>query len=263
LAGTFRYEFLMQLRRRAVWIGFAILGALLLTVVLGSLIASVGHSPGLGLPGYTRSDVLLQWTVACQFILTAGAGLLLADRTPRDRRTKTIELLWTVPAPTWTRLLGKYLGAVCATLVPVVAIYTLGIARLAPTWGDASFLPLALATFVAMVVPPIFFVGAFSIACTTLLWAPLYQFLFVGYWLWTNLNPGEAIPTLNATLLSPAENYVITGFFHFSAFIPIDKGFYPTSSVWLGTANIATLLACGTIALFASWRILLAQARRG
>jgi ABC-2 type transport system permease protein len=112
-------------------------------------------------------------------------------------------------------------------------------------------------------VPPIFFVGAFSIACTTLLWAPLYQFLFVGYWLWTNLNPGEAIPTLNATLLSPAENYVITGFFHFSAFIPIDKGFYPTSSVWLGTANIATLLACGAIALFAAWRILLAQARRG
>lgn len=263
LAGAFRYEFLMQLRRRAVWIGFAILGALLLTVILGSFIASVGHSPGAGLPGYTRTDALLQWTVGCQFILTVGAGLLLADRTTRDRRAKTIELLWTVPAPVWTRLLGKYLGAVLATLVPILAIYVLGVTRMVLTWGDISILPLALVAFVAMVVPPVCFVGAFSIACTTLLWTPLYQFLFVGYWLWTSLNPGEAIPTLSGTLLSPAENYVITGFFHYTAFIPVDKGFYPASSVWLGIANIATLLACGAIALFAAWRILLVQAHRG
>jgi hypothetical protein len=263
LAGAFRYELLMQLRRRAIWIGFAILGAILLTVVLGSFINLFGQRPDVGVRPYSRTDVLLQWVIGCQFILTPGAGLLLADRTPRDRRTKTIELLWTAPAPFWTRLLGKYLGAVSATLVPIVGIYLLGIGRLALTWGDASFLPLALATFAALVVPPVFFVGAISIACTTLLWAPLYQFLFVGYWLWTNLNPGEAIPTLSGTLLAPAENYVVTGFFHYATFASVDKGFYPASSVWLGTANIVALLVCGAIALFAAWRVLLAQASRG
>lgn len=259
LAGAFRYEFLMQLRRKALWIGFVLFGAVLLTVLLGPLAGDVGQSPGPGAPNYTRADVLIEWTVGCQFILLVGAGLLLADRTPRDRRTKTIEVLRTTPAPDWTRLFGKYLGAVLATLLPIFIIYTAGVARLALAWGDPGILPLALATFAALVVPPLLFVGAFSIACTTLLWTPLYQFLFVGYWLWANLNPGEAIPTLSGTLLAPAENYVVTGFFHYAAYIPYDKGFYPTSSVWLGLANMAALLACAALALLAAWLVQIRQ----
>lgn len=260
LAGVIRYEFLMQVRRPALWIAFALFGAVLLTVVLGSFIGDVGRSSGPGGPGYTRSDLLTEWTVACQFILTVGAGLLLADRTPRDRRTRTSEVLWTTPAPTWARLLGKYLGAASATLLPILAIYALGVARLVLAWQDVGILPMALAAFGALVVPPLLFVGAFSVACTTLLWAPLYQFLFVGYWMWTSLNPGQAIPTLNGTLLSPSENFIVTGFFHYSSYIPIDKGFYPASSVWLGLANMGTLLGCAAVALLAAWRVQLWQA---
>jgi hypothetical protein len=260
LAGAFRYEFLMQVRRKALWFGFAVFSAVLLIIVLGPLVSQVGHSPGADGPKYTRSDVLVEWTLGCQFILIVGAGLLLADRTPRDRHTRAIELLWTTPAPIWTRLLGKFSGAVCATLLPIFIIYAAGVGRLALAWQDISMLPLALATFAALVLPPLLFVGAFSVACTTLLWAPLYQFLFVGYWLWTNLNPGEAIPTLSGTLLSPAENYLVTGFFHFAAFIPYDKGFYPASSVGLGLANMAALCACAALALLGAWRVLLWQA---
>ena len=62
--------------------------------------------------------------------------------------------------------------------------------------------PFALAAFIALVVPAILFVGAFAIACTTILWTPLFQFLFVGYMLWTSLNVTD-IPTLSGTLLSP------------------------------------------------------------
>lgn len=260
-AGAIRYEFLMQFRRRALWIGFVLIGTVLLTVVLGALANQVGHNPSGGALPYSQTDILIQWTIGCQFILVPGAGLLLADRTPRDRRMKVSELLWTAPAPTWARLFGKYLGAVFATLLPILVIYLTGIARLVITWRDASILPLAPATFATMVVPPVFFVGAFSIACTTLLWTPLYQFLFVGYWLWTSLNPGEAIPTLNGTLLAPAEGYVVTGFFRFAAYAPVDRGFYPASSVWLGLANIGVLLACGAAALLAAWWIVVRQAQ--
>lgn len=260
LTGVIRYEFLMQFRRKVLWIGFVLFGAVLLTVLLGPLVNDVGQSPGPGAPNYTRADVLVQWTIGCQFILLVGAGLLLADRTPRDRRTKTSELLWTAPASVWIRLLGKYLGAVLATLLPIFVIYAAGVARLALAWRDLSILPFSLATFTALVVPPLFFVGAFSIACTTLLWTPLYQFLFVGYWLWTSLNPGEAIPTLSGTLLSPAENFIVTGFFHYAAYIPYDKGFYPASSVWLGIANMAALLACAELALLAAWLVQIRQA---
>jgi hypothetical protein len=259
LAGAIRYEFLMQARRRALWSAFALCGSVLLTVVIGGFANDLGRSTGPGGPSYTRPDLLVEWTVVCQYILIAGAGLLLADRTPRDCRTKTSEILWTTPAPTWARLFGKYTGAVVATLPPIFLIYVAGVARLALAWHDLSMLPLALATFAALVVPPLMFVGAFSIACTTLLWTPLYQFLFVGYWLWTSLNPGEAIPTLNSTLLSPGENYIVTGFFHYASYLPIDKGFYPASSVWLGLANMATLLGCGAVALLAAWAVQIRQ----
>ena len=179
----------------------------------------------------------------------------------RRRKTRVSELLRTSPASALTRIAGKYVGSVAATLVPIFLIYAIGAGILVARWSDPSLIPLALATFAALNVPAVLFVGAFSIACTTVLWTPLYQFLFVGYWLWTSLNPGEAIPTLSGTLLSPAGNYVVTGFFHFGSYLPIDKGFYPDSSVALGVANIAVLLGCAGLALFAAWRLQAWQTR--
>ena len=254
LSGATRYEFAMQLRRPSLWVGLG-LSSVLLMATFGSFTTLSPDRSG----GISHGETLVLWTITCSFLVTAGAGLLLADRTPRDRKMKTLELLRTSPAATLARILGKYTGAVSATLVPIALIYAIGVGRLIALWGDGGLLPMALATFAAILVPAVLFVGAFSIACPTVLWTPLYQFLFVGYWLWTSLNPGQAIPTLSGTLLSPGLNYVVTGFFHFSAYDPIDKGFYPESSVALGVANIAALLACGALALLAAWRV---QTRR-
>jgi ABC-type transport system involved in multi-copper enzyme maturation permease subunit len=255
VSGVIRYEFVMQIRRRALWISFALLGSLFIAVGLGSMLNQVGKPVGVGGLVYSRHDVLLLWTEFCQLVSMIGAGLLLADRTPRDRKIKVIEVLRTAPAHTSARLIGKYIGGVLATLVLIALMYAIGIGIAAARWQDLSFLPLALAMFAALVLPPIFFVGAFSIACTTVLWTPLYQFLFVGFCAWSNSNPGEAIPTISGTLLAPAENYVVTGFFHYGAYIPIDKGFYPSSSVWLGIAIIAVLIGCGALALIGGWLV--------
>jgi ABC-type transport system involved in multi-copper enzyme maturation permease subunit len=248
LAGVIRYEFAMQLRRPALWVGLSLISALLF-FAFGSM-----TSPDRGVPA-THLDILILWTNACNFLLTVGAGLLLADRTPRDRKTRVSELLRTSPASALTRITGKYVGSIAATLVPIFLIYAVGAGILVARWGNPGMIPLALATFAALNVPAVLFVGAFSVACTTVLWTPLYQFLFVGYWLWTSLNPGEAIPTLSGTLLSPAGNYVVTGFFHFGSYLPVDRGFYPHSSVGLGVANIAVLLGAGALALVAAWRL--------
>ena len=248
--GALHYEFAMQVRRPAVWIGLGLIAALLFYAFNSMTTPGGGVSP-------THLDTLILWTNSCNFLLTAGAGLLLADRMPRDRKTQVKELLVASPASPLATLMGKYLGSVAATLVPMFVIFAIGVGILTARWGGSDFaiVPLALAAFAALVVPAALFVGAFSIACTSLLWTPLYQFLFVGYWLWTNLNPAEAIPTLSGTLVSPAGNYVVTGFFHFSAYIPIDKGFYPTSSVGMGIANIAALLVCGSLALCGAWTL--------
>lgn len=256
-----RYEFTMQLRRIAVWIGFGLF-AILLLFILNSLINQLGKQLTANGVVYSRHDIVIQWATSCNFILVVGAGLLIADRYPRDRSTRVLELLRTTPAPLWTRLLGKYLGSVLATLVPIFVVFCTGTLLLVVRWQDPSVVPMALAAGLALLVPAVFFVGAFSIACTHLLWTPLYQFLFVGYCAWTSLNPGESIPTLSGTLLSPSENYVVTGFFHFATYYPQDAGFYPASSVWLGILNILVLLACAALALLAAWRIEIWQASR-
>ena len=47
-----------------------------------------------------------------------------------------------------------------------------------------------------------------------ILWVPLYQFLFIGYWFWGNLLPDIGIPTLSTTILTPVGGYMCTGFFN-------------------------------------------------
>src|SRR5262249_22640495 len=98
-----------------------------------------------------------------------------------------------------------------------------------------------------------FFVAAFSIACTTVLWPPLFQFLFIGYWLWDSLDPKGPIPTLDGTVLSPSGRLVMTGLFHFMPFRTTDRSYYPQASLWLAIANIPVLLACAALALGAAW----------
>jgi ABC-2 type transport system permease protein len=244
--GVIGYEFLMQLRRLSLWIAFGLLGALVIVA------NNVNYTPkDTNLP-YTRYDIVVNRADGAAVLLALGVGLLLADRLRRDRRTRVDEILRTTPVATPTRVLAKYAGTVAATLVPVTAVYLVSVAFMVAHYRDASIIPVALGSFVALVVPVVLFVGAFSLASTAILWTPLYQFLFVGYIFWSFLPPGGPIPTLNGTLLSIQENYVLSGIFHFTGFRTGDAAYYPPSSVVLGLASIGVLLACGAAALLAA-----------
>jgi hypothetical protein len=256
LGGVIRYEFLMQLRRRALWIGFLLLSAVLLVAYFSG---SVPYLQQLGAP---HRDLIVAWAFLANTFFTLGAGLFLADRFPRDRRVRVQELLAAGPARPGARLLGKYLGAATATLVPAAMFFLSGAIALMIRIGDFTLAPFALAAFIVLVVPAVLFVGAFAIACTTILWTPLFQFLFVGYMLWTNLNVTD-IPTLSGTLLSPSLNYVVMGILGYRTFETIDARIYPSSSVAQGLANIAALLACAAAALLAAWALESWRARRG
>lgn len=248
LAGTLRYEFWMQARRKALWIGFALLSLFVFRNFGDIYLGGNAHING-------ESLSITYWASFLALFFPIGAGLLLADRFSRDRKTRVDELLWTAPASTLARLLGKYLGSVLATLLPIFVIYLVGIALILTHWHDFSALPLVLAAFAAANVPGILFVGAFSIACTTVLWPVLYQFLFVGYWFWGNLlNPKVGIPTLNGTLLMPSDRYIIGGF------LPSSSAFVPSTTALQGIESLALLLGCAAIALLAAWQWLRWQA---
>ena len=202
--GALRYEFRMQIRRRSVWITFIALG----------LFFIVFHQPWYRSITTPAGDALVYWTGEVQSFLAIAVGILLADRLPRDRRTKVEEVLDTLPGAPGARVFGKYLGSTLATLVPMFAVYCVGVGHIISRWHDVQALPIALATFAAIVLPGILFIGAFSIACPAILWVPLYQFLFVGYWFWGNLLPNFGIPTLSETILTPVGGYMCTGFFN-------------------------------------------------
>lgn len=248
LWGALRYEFMMQLRRKALWITFLVFSLALLNLT-GS--PWTRWSEGLSVP-----HLVANWSLAVQFFHPIAFGVLLADRLPRDRRTKVQELLDTLPASLGSRFLGKYLGATLATLVPLILIYAAGIIYIAASRSDLSALPLALAAFATINLPGLLFVAAFSVSSTAVLWVPLYQFLFVGYWFWGNLIPvGFDMPTLSRTILTPFGEYMANGFFG-------TRQTTVRAAAWEGVASMSLLLALGALTLYGGYRVLVWQRDR-
>lgn len=237
--GALKYEFRMQLHRRAPWITFIALG----------LFFTQFHQPWFRPITTPASASIIYWTGIVQSFLAVAAGLLLADRFPRDRRMKVDELLNTLPCTISTRIFGKYLGSTIATLVPMFTIYSIGTVYILVRWHSLQELPLALATFSTIVVPGVMFIGAFSIACTAILWVPLYQILFVGYWFWGNLLPNIGIPTLSTTILTPVGGYMCTGFFNPQGLEGVCSPGIQGANALQGVESIILLLGIAVLAI--------------
>jgi ABC-2 type transport system permease protein len=233
-AGAFRYEFRMQARRKAVWIT---------VFAVSLLLVSGARNPWNVAKTTPLWHVVSNWAFVLSVITPIGIGVMLADRLPRDRRTRSAEVLDTLPASFAARLWGKYLGSTLATLLPVLTLYAAGLGYILARWHDARAIPYALVAFAAINLPGALFVGAFSVCCPALFWVPLYQFLFVGYWFWGNLVPPEMMPTLSGTWLSPVGGTALAGLFH-------DDNWYTSgATAWSGVGSIALLLASAAIAL--------------
>ena len=154
-------------------------------------------------------------------------------------------MLDTTPASDALRLVGKYLGATSATILPIVIIYVLGIAWLATQFDATTVLGQGVTAFVLINLPGLLFVAAFSICVPIVMPVPLYQFLFVGYWFWGNLVPPETMPTLSATWLAPI-GYVPAQAF-FQPFV--DRGTTPDWGALDAVVSISLLLGLTVAAL--------------
>src|SRR5260370_36976600 len=109
LIGALRYEFLMQVHRRAVWITMIVLGLLLAFLLTrhNGLNAVLTYLNSPSLPA-----AVAYWADMVNFvILPIGLGTLLADRFPRDQRTKRRELFTSMLGSLGIRLLGRRLGS--------------------------------------------------------------------------------------------------------------------------------------------------------
>jgi ABC-2 type transport system permease protein len=245
--GAALYEFKMQLRRKALWIACALfcLGFLPLTLVPWKLPA-----------GMPTAEVVATWSLGLQFFHPIAFGVLLADRLPRDRRLGVDELLDTFSAPPGGRFLGKYLGSTLAALVPLALIYAAGLLYVAYDRADPAALPLGALAFLTVNLPGLLFVAAFSVSCPVVMWVPLYQFLFVGYWFWGNLLPSNFdIPNLSGTVLTPFGEYMANGFFGTELATV-------RAAAWEGALSAGLLLCLGVLALYCAHRYLAWQRER-
>lgn len=249
--GVLRYEFLMQIRRRALWITFICIA--LFFLIRSDLFLYLSSNPF----HFSTTVLLADWTRNMMFILPIVIGVLLADRLPRDRRAKIEEIFTSLPATLQVRIAGKYLGSMLATLIPFFAYYWIGVSIILYTNHDAQAIPTALLTFIAIALPGIIFVSAFSIACPAIMWVPLYQFLFVGYWFWGNiLAPSNGIPTLSATILTPVGGYMASGFFG------DNQQLIQHATMLQGIESILLLLGISVLVLFVLVRLIKWQQAR-
>lgn len=246
--GVLRYEFFMQIRRPSLWLAF-----------LGfALLSWRTLSPDFFGP-YVLLLHLSNWQLAAMITLTGnwlaplGVGILLADRLARDRRTRVDELFETLPATLKMRLLGKYLGATLATLAAAFLFFVLIISfSIGRTGGDFQLLFRCMCCYIIIVLPGMFFLAAFSIALPAVIWVPLYQFLFFGYWFWGNiLSPIYGLPTLSGTILTPIGSAIGASFFKISTF----GGNHP-EPVSTGIMSIVVLVGIAVLVLVALYQFL-------
>ncbi len=261
LAGAFRAEFLMQIRRVSVWVTIGLLGLIIFALWYGLAAVSLHHHYNLEqhvwVPA-SQSDAILGWAQLLAMFLPLGVGLVLADRLARDRRLRVDEILAVQPGSLGARLAGKWLGSALATFVPVALIYTAVVFYIVTQAPGLGGILLALAAFAAVLLPGMLFVAGFSVAIPAVLKVPVYQFLFTGYWFWANLmSPKIGIPSIVGTMLNAAGPWAQEGIFNFQwTFLQLHAT--PTQ----GYLSIALLSGLGIIAVVAAWFYLRWQAAR-
>jgi len=245
MMGAFRYEFLMQIRRRSLWITFFLMTCLLLILATRLSHNKSSDSLALFLAQHSLTYNIAYWIYTFNRLFPLGVGCLLADRLVRDFRTKSDELFVTTPGALSSRLLGKYIGTLLATLVPFFIVdigYTVVIT------GNILTIPLALETFAVMVLPGMLFIAAFALACPVFLWVPLFQFCFIGYWFWGNeLSIRNGVPTLSNTILTPIGSYMAAGFY--------DLGYFSNVSAtpMQGLESILALVGIAILVMISLW----------
>lgn len=194
-----RYELVMMLRKRSLWLTNAVI------VLLLVLFNARGWGDVLRDPDVR--ETVASTVFLFNLMLPVGYGCLLADRLIRDDRLGVAPILDATPVSPAGRLVGKYLGVCAACAVPLAVVLFGFAAVYAVTAGQPVALAWAAVAYAVVVVPAVLFVGAFALTVPLIMPAPLFRVLFVGYWFWGNGISPAVMPTTSQSVLSPIGVY--------------------------------------------------------
>jgi ABC-type transport system involved in multi-copper enzyme maturation permease subunit len=254
MIATARYELLMMLRKRSMWISMAVIVALLSLLDFRQVSDAIRDTDARG--------VMTAVALLVNIFLPVGYGSLLADRLVRDQRLGVAPILDATGGSASARLFGKYVGVCAAAAVPLAIVYFGFAGVYAVVSGRPAGLAWALAAFAVVLLPAVLFVGAFALAVPLVLPASLFRVLFVGYWFWGNAITPDTMPTLANSLVSPIGGYPMTALLGYRDVVSAGPtagaslNFLrpePTpATAWL---SIAVLLALAALALSAAHAI--------
>jgi ABC-type transport system involved in multi-copper enzyme maturation permease subunit len=236
MLGATRFEYLMQLRRPALWI---------VSVVL---IVAAAEGPGRLSAHASLADLTASWAVTFNLFAPVGIGVLLADRARRESRLGLDDLLGATPSTLGQRWWGKAFGVGAATITPIALCWLVLLASLTISHGIAV-VPIGLLAFIAVTLPGLIFVCACSLAVPLLTGPVLYRVGFIGYWFWGNLLNVKRlpIPTVAGTPFEAIGEYASGGWFGGKTFEAPNRGIHPDPS--LAALNVAFLLVAALAAI--------------
>lgn len=257
LLGLIGHEFSMSVRRPGLWIAYALLGAF---YIVSNVIPSGNAAEDVIQPGQIWPEAG-HLVFMFNIFLPLLAGILAADRMPRDLSTGVRELQRSSPLTVPQYVLGKYVGVLLSVLLPMLLLVSVtGTLMVIRGAAPSGFLwPLGLA-FLSIALPSHAFVVAFSLAVPLVLPLRIYQVLFTGYWFWGNLLSPQAFPTISDTVLNAVGQYPLQAFFHMyiDSTQKVNDGFTPPQAA----LNLIVLAVCVTVALWFLARYLDWQERR-
>jgi hypothetical protein len=239
--GVLRYEYLMQIRRWGLWVSCGLLVGFF-CFFLVSQPDQVG-----------RQLAPTSWALGANLIsllnvlAPVAAGILIADRFPRDRQLHMQELLASVAPSSRLLISGRCLGSLLATLTPALLVL------LAASTYLTLYLKMPVAlltlpvTFLVLVVPTWLFFTAWSLIFPLVLPLRLYQVLFAGFWLWAiYINPNN-LPTIDNSIVDVSGEYARYAFF--IADPKVAASFHPVDSVGWAIINMLWLIGTALVAL--------------
>lgn len=141
--GIVRYEYRMAVRRWGLWLGSLLAGAL--------FFLSLDVDPGgAAVDAWQAAGSL---AMVLNMLLPVVAGIMTADRLPRDSRLGVWELLQATPMPRAAYVPGKYLGALLATLTPVLLFLAVGTGLMVACGAPVALVGTSALAFLAINVP--------------------------------------------------------------------------------------------------------------
>jgi hypothetical protein len=237
-----RYEYRMQIRQLGLWLSLLLLAGLFYWLLMTGLDT---------IPPEVRSN---SWEFGANLVLPlillapVAAGILVADRFPRDRRLRMDDLVRVVLPTSRSFVLGRYAASLLAVLTPPLVIALPVTIYAAARFSLPELLWKTLVVFLVAVLPSWLFVVAWSLVFPLVLPLRLYQVLFAGFWLWAIAVPRGRLPTINESIVDIGGKYAGAAFFGF----PHTSQLSPPATAGWAIFNIILVVLAALVGIVAA-----------